>query len=173
LQQPPDASAVANYIAGSSEVALELFFGAAFWGVRFRGPSAMLVASVNACLTGLQRALPDGFFTGNVAAGLRPAVGSVPAFLEIGCVNAWDSVGAVRIVDPVGASLNFAATGVLLQRSPVYKDTAHAKALEVAFEGDRPQWFGIPVSTSASPCKLELDTVSSVLQWCVAHTSTA
>jgi hypothetical protein len=77
-----------------------------------------------------------------------------------------NSVGPVRLVDATAASRDFAATKRLLERSPVCKDAAHAKALEPSVDGGCPQWLGLPVSASDPPRTLDFGIVEDLAVVC-------
>jgi hypothetical protein len=76
----------------------------------------------------------------------------LPAFAEIGCVNAWRSVGALRMAPPhVALCSGFEPLWRQLTAHPVGQNTRHAKAIEFGYEQPLAHWFGLPVSTPGEP----------------------
>jgi len=124
----------------TGEVACEAFFGEAFFGVRRRGPVAVLEAFV-AAFTGAMAAAADGdAFFATVRTDLGIALREKFLFAELGAEGAWRSVGAIRIDPPV--------VWERITASPLWRDTAYAKAIEFCYDnGDgTTHWFALPVS---------------------------
>ncbi len=138
---------VKRYLGRKEEIASEAFFGDAFFGARKRGtPEELLrfVLDFNRALASSESG-PD-FFRHVVE---RPgiSVGSGFLFAEIGAVDAWKSVGPFRIEDLRAALEHFEELLNRLERSPVGRERAHAKAVEFAFDdGGCEHWIALPVS---------------------------
>jgi len=71
----------------------------------------------------------------------------VPAFAEIGCVNALRGVGAFRVSESQLASAEIEQLWHSVQMSSVGLDARHAKAIEFAFDRPLAYWFGVHIST--------------------------
>ena len=144
----PSHSELVSYLAQSTEVAFEAFFGGSFFGARIVGSALEVEAFSIKCLQAVraQRSF-FGVFLQELGC---PLPGQPPAFAEIGCVNAWRSVGAVRISEPHLASSGFARLWHSVLHSSVGRDTRHAKAIEFAFEYPLAHWFGVPVSVTGA-----------------------
>lgn len=145
----PSHAELAAYLEQSTEVAFEAFFGSAFFGARVVGSAPEVETFGMKCL---QAARAREVFFASLHRELGcPAPGQRPAFVEVGCVNAWRSIGALRISEPQLASLGFEQLLQLVLESPAGQDTRHAKAIEFAFEAPIAHWFGLPVSTPGTP----------------------
>ena len=144
IDRLPSHPELATYLAHSTEVAFEVFFGHTFFGARMLG-SALEVESFGIkCLQAVRAR--ESFFTVFQREIGCPVAGQQPAFAELGCVNAWRSVGATRISGPQLGLAGFEQLWRTVPGSAVGRDTRHAKAVEFAFESPLPHWFGIPVS---------------------------
>jgi hypothetical protein len=143
----PSQTELLAYLAQTSEVAFEAFFGQSFFGARITGTALEVQALSIKCLHAA-RAGPSFFTVFGQALGC-PVAGQRPAFAEIGCVDAWRSVGAVRIAEPQLALSDFARLWHSVLGSSVSRNTRHAKAIEFAFEHPLAHWFAVPVSAAS------------------------
>ncbi len=141
----PSHAELAAYLARSTEVAFEAFFGPSFFGARMVG-SALEVETFGIKCLQAARARESFFAAWRRELGC-PVLGQQPAFAEIGCVNAWRSVGAIRISGSQLALSEHERVWHSVAQSPVGLNTSHAKAIEFAFESPIAHWFGLPVST--------------------------
>lgn len=143
-RRPPSHSELGAYLAQSTEVAFEAFFGRSFFGARITGSALEVETFSIKCLQAV-RAQQSFFGAFRHELGC-PVPGRQPAFAEIGCVNAWRSVGAIRISEPQLASSEFERLWLSILDSSVSRNTHHVKAIEFAFEHPLAHWFGVPVS---------------------------
>ena len=139
----PARSDLHAYLDQRTEVAFEAFFGRSFFGVRFVGEPAEVEAFAARCLDAATARGPLEVFRRQL--GLA-SLDEVPAFADVGCVNAWRSVGAVRIWKRGQAAMDFEAVWRAALRSPAGRDSSHPKAIEFAYESPLPHWLGLPVS---------------------------
>ncbi|MBX3604617.1 MAG: hypothetical protein KF788_05075 [Piscinibacter sp.] len=139
----PPRSDLRAYLAGRTEIAFEAFFGRSFFGVRFVGEPAEVEAFAARCLDTAEVRGPLEVFRRRL--GL-PLLDEMPAFAEVGCVNAWRSVGAIRIWERGQPAMDFGTMWSAALRSAAGRDTSHAKAIEFAYESPLPHWLGLPVS---------------------------
>ena len=145
----PSHAELTAYLEQSTEVAFEAFFGSAFFGARMVGSAPEVETFGIKCL---QAARARGaFFTCLHRALGCPVPGQRPAFVEVGCVNAWRSIGALRISGPQLASVGFEQLLQLVLESPAGQDTRHVKAIEFAFDAPIAHWFGLPISPPGTP----------------------
>jgi hypothetical protein len=129
------------------EVAIEAFFGKAFFGMRRRGPGlSRFVAEFSKAMAS------GGFFD---ALRLQP---SPFEFAELGAEGAWYSVGPIR-VDPASALADFDGFWREVHATRV-ANAAHDKALEFSFEGG--YWFALPVSVDR---RLDAGLLRHALEW--------
>lgn len=142
----PSHSELVSYLAQSTEVAFEAFFGRSFFGARITGSALEVEAFSIKCLQAV-RAQQSFFGVFRRELGC-PVPSQWPSFAEIGCVNAWRSVGAIRISAPHLASSEFARLWHSVLDSSVGRNTRHAKAIEFAFAFPLAHWFGVPVSVA-------------------------
>lgn len=143
-----------QYLAGTSEVAFEVFFGAFFFGVRLMGDVDRVRGWATDCLNALKESKDGTLLTalGNQL-GL-PLTDSRPAYLELGCVNAWRSVGSTRFDCSDLSRAGFDASWRNARRTAVGRNTTHAKAVEFAYKHPLPHWIAIPVSAPRAPYAL-------------------
>lgn len=159
----PGDEAVTTYLANSTELAFEAFFGPAFFGVRRRGSTAEVRRFALDCVNALRASHTGSFFAALQQRLQLPVAGAPIAFMELGCVNAWRSVGALRFDDPMAAAADFETTWQAVQASAVAQDTQHPKALELAFHAPLPHWFGVPVSALQAPFGLSREALQRLL----------
>lgn len=158
----PSHAELAAYLEQSTEVAFEAFFGSAFFGARVVG-SALEVETFG--IKCLQAARAREVFFASLHRELGcPAPGQRPAFVEVGCVNAWRSIGALRISAPQLASVGFEQLLQLVLESPAGQDTRHPKAIEFAFEAPIAHWFGLPASAPGTPHPVSLALLSQAIE---------
>jgi hypothetical protein len=144
IDQLPLRQDLVSYLALSTEVAFEAFFGDSFFGARMTGsPQEVETFSIQ-CIRAV-RARESFFPVFQQEIGC-PVRSQQPDFADIGCVNAWRSVGAFHISEFQASSAEFEQLWHSLQECAVGQDTRHAKAIEFAFERPVPHWFGVPVS---------------------------
>lgn len=167
---PPSATALADYLRGSTEVAFEAFFGHAFFGARVTGDAATVAAFAEGCGTALQGARDGADFFARLgdATGFR-CLGGAIAFCEVGAVNAWRSVGAVGTSapasDPAAFDAQLDTLWHSLMASALARDTTHRKALELAATHPLPHWFALPMSGDAPPFALDRTRLRDALAW--------
>jgi len=145
----PSHAELVAYLAQSTEVAFEAFFGPSFFGARIAGSALEVEEFSIKCLRAV--CAQESFFVALRRELGCPVPGQQPAFAEIGCVNAWRSVGAIRISGPQLASSEYERLWRSVLDSSVGRNTHHAKAIEFAFEHPFAHWFGLPVSTPGEP----------------------
>ncbi len=145
----PLHSELLAYLADSTELAFEAFFGRSFFGARITGSVREVEAFSSKCL--LAVSAQQSFFDVFRHELGCPVAGQGPAFAEIGCVNAWRSVGAIHISRQQLAESAFERVWLSLVDSPVSRNTRDAKAIEFAFEYPLAHWFGLPVSVATGP----------------------
>lgn len=144
-QLPSDSELVA-YLAQSTELAFEAFFGDSFFGARMTGSVLEVETFGIRCLRAARA--QELFFPVFRRDFCCPVSGQQPAYAEIGCVNAWRSIGAIRTSVPELAPERFENLMRTVLGSSVGRDTLHTKAIEFAFERPLPHWFGVPISSS-------------------------
>lgn len=146
------------------EIAFELFFGAAFFGVRWTGATAVLQARVAACFAATTAAHRGGNFFADLSArtGLT-GWGESVAFAEVGAVNAWKSVGAVRTEKWPLMEVDFETWWSAIARAPVARETAHRKAVEFACPEPVAHWFALPVSEMEPPFTLDRELLHAAI----------
>lgn len=163
----PDAAAIRRWVAGRREVAFEAFLGDSFFGVRREGPRDEVERFAVQCVQAL-RAVASGHGIHFVDA-LSQALGltgfcGMPAFAEVGAVNAWRSVGAFRIERPHEAARDLDALWTALMAAPVARADGHRKALEIASAAPLPHWLGLPVCEARPPFALSLERLRTALE---------
>ncbi|WP_460565980.1 hypothetical protein [Hydrogenophaga aquatica] len=158
----PSHAELAAYLEQSTEVAFEAFFGSAFFGARMVG-SALEVETFGIKCLQAARAREASFTSLHRELGC-PVPGQRPAFVEVGCVNAWRSIGALRISEPQLASVGFEQLLQLVFESPAVQDTRHPKAIEFAFDAPVPHWFGLPISTPGTPHPVSLALLRQAME---------
>jgi hypothetical protein len=156
IDQLPSNQDLISYLALSTEVAFEAFFGDSFFGARMTGsPLEVEMFSVKCIQAARAR---ESFFRVFQREIGCPLEGERPVFAEIGCVNAWRSVGSFHISEFQPASADFEQLWRSVQMSSVGLDAQYAKAIEFAFDRPVSHWFGVPVSTGGG-----LNRLSDVL----------
>lgn len=161
IDRLPSHLELVSYLALSTEVAFEAFFGDSFFGARMTGSPQEVETFSFKCLEAARA--QESFFPVFQRELGCPVEGQQPAFAEIGCVNAWRSVGAFHISDLQGASADFKQLWRPVRESAVGHDTHHAKAIEFAFEHPVAHWFGVPVSTRDGSHRLSEGLLCQVL----------
>lgn len=139
----PPRSDLSAYLARRTEIAFEAFFGRCFFGVRFVVEAAEVEAFATKCLDAAAERGPLEVFHRRL--GL-PLPDPIPAFADIGCVDAWRSVGAARVWERGQAMMDFEAIWRSAALSAAGRDSRHPKAIEFACESPLPHWLGMPVS---------------------------
>lgn len=160
----PTEDDLQRYLGASTEVAVELFFGAHFFGARRVGAPAAVLAFARSFLDMLRSAGGDHLPALARSVQRIPVAGAPIAFAEIGCVNAWRSVGALRLGAPRAALRDADATWAAVCASAPARDERHPKAIEFAFAHETPYWFGVPISEPAAPWRISRDALFAALQ---------
>jgi hypothetical protein len=160
--RPPSLPELDSYLANRTEIAFEAFFGSAFFGARITGTAPEVKAFSLKCLKAFS-AQASFFDTFQREIGC-PVWGQKPDFAEVGCVNAWRSTGAFLISDLQAASAGFEQLWRLIEGSPVGCDTAHAKAIELAFKQPIEHWFGIPISIEGGSNRVSKALLRQVIE---------
>lgn len=150
-------SALRAYLGTGNEVALEAFFGDAFFGLRQVGTTEHLVQLVHSFAKATSMCNSGQEFFAQVECIFNLRLAGTLEFAEIGAVDAWKNVGAFRIEDPASASANFEKLWEQLKTAPVYLNRTHPKAIEFAFDnGDgTTHWFATPVSHATVPFAID------------------
>jgi len=148
----PTRASLLAFLDSTDEVAFEVFFGDAFFGVRLEGQASLVARLSSACVEAFSSSL-DGntFFESLQDASGWKGLGQTASFTEIGTVNAWRSVGSFRMPPPDQALLHLEELWPLICRTPLARDIDHKKALEFAYEHPVKHWFALPVSRSIAP----------------------
>lgn len=160
----PSEATVRDYVRPSKELAFEAFFGSAFFGARMVAQPPEVELFALTCLRAMHASRDRPFFSVFQEHLHVPSPDSSVSFAEIGCVNAWRSVGTIRIPDPLEALSAFEETWRAVELSAPYRDTAHPKAIEFAFEQPFPHWFGVSVSPSGQPYRISKALLRTALQ---------
>ena len=152
----------ARYLWNRTEVACEVFFGAASYGLRRCGEPSDLIDFVTFMAAALAESANGVEFFAAVSDGLELPLGQHFSVAQVGAEGAWNSVGPFDIHDPVAGLADFESLWGDLCRSKVGLEEIHDKALEFAFDdGDgTTHWLALPVSTSGT---LSRDLLRSAL----------
>jgi hypothetical protein len=172
VDQLPTPAELSPLIGDASEIAFEIFFGAAFFGVRWTGAPAEVRQCTQACFAAARNATSaTGFLAALTARTDWEGWGGTIAFAEIGAVNAWRSTGAVRLdcLPRPDEPLDFLWR--TLADSALARERAHPKAIEFACPAPVPHWFALPVSDAVPPFAVERALVQRALADARAHTS--
>lgn len=150
-------SVVRAFLGNGNEVAMEAFFGDAFFGVRQLGATDHLIHLVHSFAEAMSVAHSGQEFFAKIEHTFNLRLGDAVQFAEIGAVDAWKNVGPFRIDIPTIASAEFEKLWEQVQAAPVYQNQTHPKAIEFAFHnGDgTTHWFAIPLSRDSSPFAIE------------------
>ena len=162
--QIPDDEAVAHYLKEVDEVAFELFFGPAFFGLRFRGTPDQVKLGALACVKAYRMCSAEMSFFNLLSIFLNTEPwGQKVAFAEVGAVNFWKSVGPYRWphLDAVKNDPELAMQA--LQQTAVGSNTEHPRALELGCDTPYPHWFGLPISSQTPPYTLSYELLSDAL----------
>lgn len=160
----PDWKTIDDYLNGAEEVAFEVFFGDAFFGLRFNGTAEEVKRSGLACVKAYQSECANGTFFSSLSLLLNtPSWGQNVAYAEVGAVNFWKSVKPYRLPDLKKAQNNPAAIFQDLLVTPVGLDRRYPKALELVCDGPIAHWFGFPVSLPESPYRPSGDLFTAAL----------
>jgi hypothetical protein len=160
----PGTSALLTYLQGAHEIAFEVFFGDAFFGVRCEGAPTEVASFSQHCVDSFGPAdTGAAFFEALEFARSWSALGRSIVFAEIGAVNAWKSVGAYRLPKPIQALEDFDTLWAALSQTPLAKETQHKKAVEFAYDLPAKHWFALPVSQSPHSNVLSQSELRSAL----------
>jgi hypothetical protein len=160
----PDEQAVMTYLADAEEVAFEVFFGTAFFGLRCRGTPQQVLQFALACIRAQHESLVGDSFLSLLSSALEvPAWGEHVEFAEVGAVNFWKSIGPYRVPDLKLAQGNPEVLLQALKQTPLGQNTQHPKAMELGCIGIFPHWFGLSVSSEQPPFALSLMQLKQVL----------
>jgi hypothetical protein len=163
-ENSPSEQAVIAYLADAQEIAFEVFFGTAFFGLRCRGTPEQVQSLALACIRAQNQSRHAGSFLTLLSDALDvPAWGQQIEFAEVGAVNFWKSVGPYRVPDLKLAQADPAALLQLLQSTELGQNTKHPKAMELGCTGIFPHWFGLSVSSEQAPFALSLTQLRQVL----------
>lgn len=166
---PPADTELDSYLLGATDVAFEVFFGAAYLGVQF--PNHIDAGE-------FARQLLDSFADATSAesyiANLRRVSGLGLPFNQIssaalGAVNAWVSVGPYDM--PSSALFDIDSLWNDFSEAPVAANTTHPKGLEAVFAGDVDHWVSLPVSQPAPPYRLSREALREAAQCLVGFTN--
>jgi hypothetical protein len=160
----PSRDTLAAYLQDAREIAFEVFFTEAFFGVRFEGTAMEVLEFAEHCTESFSQSNGGAsLFAALEAARRWPPLGGEILFSEVGAVNAWKSVGGQRLPRPVHAIENFDALWADLSETPLARDTEHRKALEFAYGVPAAHWFALPVSESLTSNLLSQGALKNAL----------
>lgn len=161
--QAPD-DAVIQYLEGADEVAFELFFGPAFFGLRFRGTPDQVKFGALASVKAYRLCSADAPFFNLLSDFLNTEPwGQTVAFAEVGAVNFWKSVGPYRLPHLDKAKDHPESIMQTLLQTTVGGNTEHPRALELGCDAPYPHWFGLPISSQTPPYALSYKLLSDAL----------
>jgi len=163
-QGVPTQAELFTYLDATDEVAFEVFFEDAFFGVRLEGPTNHVARLSSGCVEAFASSADGADFFASLqdTCGWK-TLGHSPSFTEVGAVNAWRSVGSHRLPPPDQALVDLQALWPVLCATPLARDTEHKKALEFAFEHPVKHWFALPVSRSIAPYAISRDMLQQAL----------
>ncbi len=107
-RNPPLIHELETYLEGANEVAFELFFGASFFGIRFKGASSYLLELAMHCLECMCSVTDFDSYV--IALGKHPLCGKLCneiTHMEVGAVNAWKSVESFPMPEPSQVLVEF------------------------------------------------------------------
>lgn len=160
----PESPSILAYLNDAEEVAFEVFFGDAFFGLRFSGSAEKARQGALACVKAYRLASAEVPFFSALSALLNaPAWGQTVVCAEVGAVNFWKSVGPYRLPDLQAAKSDPTAAFQDLLATPVGLDCQHPKALELVCSGQLQHWFGLPISKQVPPYGLSAQLFASAL----------
>jgi hypothetical protein len=162
--QIPDEDTVISYLQDATEVAFELFFGPAFFGLRFRGTPAEVRHGAISCVKAYQMCSAETTFFKLLSNSLKTQPwGQTIAFAEVGAVNFWKSVGPFRLPMLDNAKNNPESVMQALMQTNVGRNTEHPRALELGCDAHYPHWFGMPISSQTPPYALSPELLFNAL----------
>jgi hypothetical protein len=145
----PSRTALSAYLGGAREVAFEVFFGDAFFGVRFEGNPKDVEKFSRHCIESFcNTSVGSEFFEALQMALSWTGLGRNALFTEVGAVNAWKSVGAHRLPPPNQALQDFDNLWKDISQTILATETTHKKAIEFAYDTPAEHWFALPVNAS-------------------------
>ncbi len=151
----PENPSILDYLNGAEEVAFEVFFGDAFFGLRFSGTAEKARQGALVCVKAYRLASAGVQFFSTLSTLLNaPSWGQTVLCAEVGAVNFWKSIGPCRLPDLQAAKSNPTAALRDVLVTPVGLDLQHPKALELVCEGQLQHWFGLPISEQAPPYRV-------------------
>jgi hypothetical protein len=160
----PSPAEIAKYIGNSNEVAFEAFFKDAFFGVRMSGETSSIekfaLTAVNYLCSAkdgvnLFQLMEQSGYVSNR---------SIIQYTEIGAVFEWKSVGSYKMDVPQQALLNWNDWWPELTSSRVGLNKTQHKAIEFAYNGPLPLWFGLPISSIEPPYTLSEQLLREALE---------
>lgn len=158
IDNAPSPEQVRDYLDGTTEVAFEVFFDSAFFGIRLRGITQETARRAFECVAAFRNAVDGASFFADLSRRLElDTLGRDLRFAEVGAVNAWRSVGPFRIDRLGDFSERFDVLWHSLSASSVGDDGLHKKAIEFAYDLPVPHWFALPVSLPMAPFQLDSD----------------
>jgi hypothetical protein len=146
----PSPATLLAYLQEAREIAFEVFFGDAFFGIRFEGTAIEVMGFARHCVESFgQSHSGTVFFTALESARNWAGLGRDIVFAEVGAVNAWKSVGAQRLPRPRNAISDFEALWANLSQTPLATEVNHKKAVEFACDVPAKHWFALPVNEAS------------------------
>jgi hypothetical protein len=96
----PESQSILDYLNEAEEVAFEVFFGDAFFGLRFSGAAQGARQGAFACVKAYRLASAEAPFFSALSTLLNvPSWGQTVLCAEVGAVNFWKSIGPYRLPD--------------------------------------------------------------------------
>lgn len=165
VAERPDDGEVRNFLAGTSEVAFEAFFGEAFIGVRCTGEPRAVESQALQWLTAMESAVNGvDLYHLLVDSPVFDTSEERIAFAEIGMVNAWGSSDRYRFASPGVALEGFEAHWSTILHRQLGQDPSHRKAIEFVYLDPVHHWIGLPVSSPMPPFRLDPELLRKALK---------
>jgi hypothetical protein len=162
--QMPTIEAINFYLAGAQELAFEVFFDTAFFGLRCRGTPQHVQSVALACVQAQRSSRCGATFFSTLSSLLEvTAWGECVEFAEVGAVNFWKSIGPDRVPDLALAKADTQRLLHALLDTPLGLNTVHPKAMELDCAGTYSHWFGLRVSSDTAPFDISLPRLAAVL----------
>jgi hypothetical protein len=161
----PSHAQISDYLAGTTEIAFEAFFGDAFFGARFHGGAQDVAQFASSCVNAMCAAADGASFFSHISQSIfLDGFGEEITFSEVGAVNSWQSVGPIKIGSPQEALQDFDALWTTLTAAPLASNASHGKAVEFAGLSPIYHWFALPISSTEPPFALNRDLLYKALQ---------
>ncbi len=159
----PEQQTVVTYLASAHEVAFEVFFGNAFFGLRCKGTADEVKQFALACVQTMNCKSGAAFFAQLSESLHIKASGEQVEFAPVGAVNFWKSIGSYRVLDLAAAKANPDALFQTLLTKPVGQTIVHPKAMELGCTDVLAHWFGLLVFHRAPPFALSPQALTNAL----------